>query len=80
MRNYTGNLLRLGFTEQDIADGGSDRLIDAVVPQGTAEAIAAAAREHRSAGANHVCLQPVGVTGIPRAEWTALASALGLGT
>ena len=34
------------------------------------------AREHLDAGADHVCLQPVGVRGIPRDEWTALAGAL----
>jgi probable F420-dependent oxidoreductase len=78
LRNYTGNLLDHGFTEQDIAGGGSDRLIDAVVPQGSAEEIAGAARAHRSAGADHVCLQTVGVAGIPTAEWTALAAALGI--
>jgi probable F420-dependent oxidoreductase len=79
LANYTNNLLRYGFTEQDIAQGGSDRLIDTIVPHGTADEIAAAARAHLEAGADHVCLQPVGVTGIPRAEWTALAAALGLG-
>ncbi|MGH2896451.1 MAG: LLM class F420-dependent oxidoreductase [Solirubrobacteraceae bacterium] len=79
LSNYTGNLLRHGFSEDDIANGGSDRLIDTIVPHGTAEDIAAAAREHLDAGADHVCLQPVGVRGVPRAQWTALASALGLG-
>jgi probable F420-dependent oxidoreductase len=79
LRNYTGNLVRHGFTEDDIAQGGSDRLIDTIVPHGTAEEIAAAARAHLDAGADHVCLQPVGVRGVPRAEWTALAAALGLG-
>jgi len=74
LRNYTGNLRGHGFAEQDIADGGSDRLIDAIVPHGAAEEIAAVAREHLSAGADHVCLQTVGVDGVPRAEWTALAS------
>jgi probable F420-dependent oxidoreductase len=78
LRNYTGNLLRYGFTEADIAQGGSDRLIDAIVPHGTADEIAAAARRHLDAGADHVCLQPVGTRGIPRAEWGALAAALGL--
>ncbi len=76
LHNYTSNLLRFGFTEADLRDGGSDRLIDAVVPHGTAEEIAGVAREHLQAGADHVCLQPVGVGGIPRREWTALASAL----
>lgn len=78
LRNYTRNLLDHGFGEQDIAGGGSDRLIDTIVPQGGADRIAAAARSHLSAGADHVCLQTVGVTGIPRAEWTALASGLEL--
>ena len=78
LSNYTNNLLRFGFTEQDIAAGGSDRLIDVIVPHGTAEQIAAAAHEHLAAGADHVCLQTVGVSGIPEQEWTALATALGL--
>ena len=76
LRNYTTNLLNCGFNEQDIADRGSDRLIDAIIPHGGAEEIAAAARRHLSAGADHVCLQTVGVEGIPRSQWTALASAL----
>ncbi len=78
LRNYTNNLRNFGFAEEDIADGGSDRLIDEVVPHGDAREIAAAARKHLSAGADHVCLQPVGGTGVPSAEWTALASALEL--
>jgi probable F420-dependent oxidoreductase len=78
LSNYTRNLLNVGFDERDIASGGSDRLIDAVVPHGSAEAIAAVAREHRDAGADHVCLQTVGVTGVPSALWRSLASALGL--
>ena len=76
LSNYSRNLLNHGFGEEDIAGGGSDRLIDAVVPQGSPEQIAAAAREHRAAGANHVALQTVGVAGVPHAEWSALASAL----
>ncbi len=78
LTNYTRNLLQHGFTEQDIADGGSDRLIDEIVPQGSAETIAAAAQRHLDAGADHVCLQTVGVSGVPRAQWTALAQALAL--
>jgi probable F420-dependent oxidoreductase len=79
LRNYTANLLRFGFTEADFQSGGSDRLIDAVVPSGSAERVAEVARAHLDAGADHVCLQPVGVDGVPRAEWSALAGALGLG-
>lgn len=77
LRNYTNNLLNHGFGRQEIADGGSDRLIDAIIPHGSADEIAAAARAHLAAGADHVCLQSVGIAGIPRSEWTALASALG---
>jgi probable F420-dependent oxidoreductase len=79
LSNYTNNLLRFDFTEADLADGGSDRLIDAIIPHGSAEDIAAAAREHIEAGADHVCLQTVGVQGVPVEQWTELASALGLG-
>lgn len=79
LRNYTNNLLNHGFSQQDIADGGSDRLIDAIIPQGAASEIAGAARRHLGAGADHVCLQTVGISGVPRSEWTSLAAALGLG-
>jgi probable F420-dependent oxidoreductase len=58
--NYVRNLQRLGFTEREIADGGSDRLIDAVIPHGSAGAVAEAVRAHFDAGADHVCLQPLG--------------------
>jgi probable F420-dependent oxidoreductase len=76
LRNYTQNLLNFGFTESDIAEGGSDRLIDAVIPQGSAEQIAEIIRAHIEAGADHVCVQPLGEQGIPRESWTALARVL----
>jgi probable F420-dependent oxidoreductase len=76
LRNYTQGLLRFGFTERDIADGGSDRLIDAVIPHGSAEQIAEVVRAHLDAGADHVCLQPLGEEGVPRKSWTALAETL----
>ncbi|NOG72545.1 TIGR03620 family F420-dependent LLM class oxidoreductase [Roseicella sp. DB1501] len=57
--NYVNNWLRLGFTEADLADGGSDRFIDAMVLSGDAEAVKAGLRAHFEAGATHVCLQPV---------------------
>ena len=78
LSNYTNNLLRFGFTERDIADGGSDRLIDAIIPHGSAAEIAEVVHAHLEAGADHVCLQPVGVSGVPRDQWTALARALEL--
>ena len=76
LRNYTQNLLGFGFTERDLADGGSDRLIDAIIPQGGAEQIAEVVRAHLDAGADHVCVQPLGEEGIPRDSWTAIADAL----
>jgi probable F420-dependent oxidoreductase len=74
LANYAGNLLRLGYSEQDLADGGSDRLIDAVVAHGSAEQVAEAARAHLEAGADHVCLQPTGGDSVD--DYRALAKAL----
>jgi len=76
LRNYTQNLLRFGFSEVDVARGGSDALIDAVIPQGSAEQIAEVVRAYLDAGADHVCLQPLGEEGIPRESWTALSKVL----
>jgi probable F420-dependent oxidoreductase len=75
-RNYTANLRRLGFDERDFAGGGSDRLIDAVIPHGSAETIAGTVRAHRDAGADHVCLQPLGHGAHPREDYRDLAAAL----
>lgn len=57
--NYRNNWLRIGFTEADLANGGSDRFIDAMVSWGDAATVKAKLREHFDAGAAHVCLQPV---------------------
>jgi probable F420-dependent oxidoreductase len=76
LSNYTNNLLRFGFDERDIADGGSDRLIDAVVPHGSPEQIAAAVQAHFDAGADHVCLQPLGHGPLPLDDYRALADVL----
>jgi probable F420-dependent oxidoreductase len=74
--NYRSNLLRLGFEERDLEGGGSDRLIDAVVPHGSAEEVAEAVRAHLDAGADHVCLQPVGHGPAPLDDYRALARVL----
>jgi probable F420-dependent oxidoreductase len=75
--NYADNLRTLGFTDDDLAGGGSDRLVDAVVAWGDADAIAARVRAHREAGADHVCIQVVaGGQAFPLAEYRALAPAL----
>jgi len=87
LSNYTSNLLRYGFTEADIAASdsgdeasgrgrGSDRLIDAVIPHGTAEQIAEVVQAHFDAGADHVCLQPLGHGPAPVDDYRALAEVL----
>jgi probable F420-dependent oxidoreductase len=55
--NYVNNLRRHGASADDVADGGSDRLIDDLVPHGTPEAIAACLGQHLGAGADHVAVQ-----------------------
>jgi probable F420-dependent oxidoreductase len=75
--NYRRNLIRCGFAEADLADGGSDALIDALVLYGTADTIAAGLRAHRDAGADHVCIQVLGED--LSAAHRALADALDLG-
>jgi probable F420-dependent oxidoreductase len=72
--NYTNNLRRHGFGDDDFADGGSDRLIDALVAWGTVDQIADRVRQLLDAGADHVCLQALGTD--PTAQWRALAPAL----
>ena len=55
--NYANNWRRLGYTDDDISDGGSDRLVDALVVWGDEAAIERRVQEHRDAGADHVCVQ-----------------------
>jgi probable F420-dependent oxidoreductase len=76
LSNYTANLLKFGYTEDDIAGGGSDRLIDAVIPHGSAEQVAEAIRAHLEAGADHVCLQPLGHGAEPLEDFAKLAKVL----
>ena len=66
--NYRRNLARFGIDETNA--------FDKVVAWGGEEAIAARVREHLDAGADHVCVQPLGEDGIPRGGWTALAKVL----
>ncbi len=55
--NYTSNLRRLGWSDDDLADGGSDALIDALVAHGSPGEVAAQLSRHLEAGADHVCIQ-----------------------
>ena len=59
-RNYTNNLRRYGYTDDDIAHGGSNRLIDALVLHGALSDVAAGLRAHLDAGADHIALQVLG--------------------
>ena len=76
--NYTNNLRRMGFGDDDIGGGGSDRLVDAIVAWGSLDAVAARVRAHHDAGADHVCVQVLGPTmrEPPVAQWRELAPAL----
>jgi probable F420-dependent oxidoreductase len=55
--NYTSNLRRLGWTDEDLSDGGSDALIDALVAHGSDDQVAARLGQHFEAGADHVAVQ-----------------------
>jgi probable F420-dependent oxidoreductase len=78
--NYANNLKRLGFGDDDLADGGSDRLVDAIVAWGTMDDALARVQAHLDAGADHVCVQILDADPmhLPRTEWRELAAALGL--
>jgi probable F420-dependent oxidoreductase len=75
--NYTNNLRRYGFDDADFADGGSDRLVDAIVAWGDLGTIADRVAAHHEAGADHVCVQVVTPDYSPGVDqWRLLADAL----
>jgi probable F420-dependent oxidoreductase len=76
--NYVNNLRRLGWGDDDFADGGSDGLVDALVAWGDTEVVAGRVAAHREAGADHVCVQVLDsdVTALPLDAWRELAPAL----
>jgi probable F420-dependent oxidoreductase len=79
LSNYTNNLRRIGFSDADLADGGSDALVDALVLQGPPDAVAAGLTAHLDAGADSVAINLVPHDGEdPVATFTALAGALRL--
>ncbi|GAA4104051.1 TIGR03620 family F420-dependent LLM class oxidoreductase [Nonomuraea soli] len=63
MPNYANSLRHLGFSDDDLADGGSDRLIDAIVAWGDPATVAQRVGAHLEAGADHVALQPLSPEG-----------------
>ena len=77
--NYTSNLRRLGFTEGDLADSGSDVLVDALVAHGSSDQVAAQLSGHLDAGADQVCIQLLTDSETdPMPGYAELAGALGL--
>jgi len=77
--NYTSNLRRLGWREDDLSGAGSDALIDALVAHGGPAEVAAQLARHLDAGADHVCVQLITAAGTdPLPGYRALAPALGL--
>ncbi len=82
--NYRNNLLRIGFTEEDLSQGGSDRLLDALRPWGDLQKISDNIQKHFDAGADHVCVQLVVdqtdydsfKNGLPVDQWQRLAESL----
>ncbi|MGK2854267.1 MAG: TIGR03620 family F420-dependent LLM class oxidoreductase, partial [Microbacteriaceae bacterium] len=77
MPNYSNNLLRSGFTEDDV-QSVSDRLVDAIVVCGNEDAILQRVNEHRAAGADHVCVQILDSdpAALPLEQWRRLAPVL----
>jgi probable F420-dependent oxidoreductase len=75
--NYANNLLRSGFTQEDL-DSVSDRLFDALIAWGDEDAVLRRVNEHFSAGADHVCVQVLAADPreFPREQWRRLAAAL----
>jgi probable F420-dependent oxidoreductase len=77
--NYTSNLRRLGWSEEDLSGDGSDKLIDALVAHCSPAEIAGQLTRHLDAGADHVCLHLITEEGTdPLPGYRALAPALGL--
>jgi probable F420-dependent oxidoreductase len=78
--NYTNNLRRFGWGDEDLADGGSDRLVDAIVAWGDEQAVLDRVAAHHQRGADHVALQvlPLDGASLPMDDWRRLATALEL--
>lgn len=78
--NYTNNLRRLGWGDDDLGDGGSDRLVDAIVAWGSTDEVVKRIGAHHDAGADHVAIQVLAEDprALPMPQWRELAGALGL--
>jgi probable F420-dependent oxidoreductase len=78
LANYTNNLKRFGFVDDDFGGGGNDRLVDTICVWGDVDAVAGRVQAHLDAGADHVAVQVLvdDRRGLPRKEWAELAPAL----
>jgi probable F420-dependent oxidoreductase len=76
--NYVNNWRRHGYTDDDFADGGSDRLVDSLVAWGDEGRVVERLKAHHDAGADHVCIQVIGgpASAPPLTEWRRVAEAL----
>jgi probable F420-dependent oxidoreductase len=72
LMNYRNNWKRLGFSDEDLAGGGSDRFLDAMVPWGSEAAIRQRIQAHFDAGASHVCIHPLHPDGQALPDFNAL--------
>jgi len=72
--NYRNNWQSLGFSEDDLSNGGSDRFLDAMVVWGDETAIRQRVKEHFDAGSDHVCIQALNPEGIPMPDMNALTA------
>jgi probable F420-dependent oxidoreductase len=70
--NYRNSLIRQGFEAKDFEPGLSDRLVEALVALGDADAIERRLREHVDAGADHVCIHPLHPEAKSEPDWPTL--------
>jgi probable F420-dependent oxidoreductase len=77
LTNYRNNWKRLGFDDEDLAGGGSDRFLDAMVAWGSEAAIRQRIQAHFDAGASHVCIHPLHPEGQPSPDFDALKALAG---
>jgi probable F420-dependent oxidoreductase len=76
--NYVNNLKRYGFTDDDLADGPSERLVEAIVVMGDVQAVMDRVEAHFAAGASHVCVQVLepDQRTVPEGAWRELGAAI----
>jgi probable F420-dependent oxidoreductase len=76
--NYTNNLRKLGYSDEDLAGSGTDRLVDDIVAWGDLDQVTSRIRAHIAAGASHVSVQVLqeDLRALPMDAWKALAKEL----